>query len=312
MELIVLTRARRIQRAVHLGNGFLVAAALAGCVALAGATWLGARIADPRTAAEPRADLHAAQLRREVANLRQRMERVRGAARHDLDALALRLSEVQATAIRVDALGERLVRLAGLDSDEFSFGKPPPRGGPAPSQPVAPLGVSDFLDSLESLERVLDLRVLELEALENSLLTGRLAEQARPAGAPVDGGWLSSAFGHRSDPLTGERSMHMGVDFAGRPGTPIASVASGIVSFSGTRTGLGRVVEIDHGNGYVTRYAHNRKNLVSTGDRVAKGQHIAQMGSSGRSTGTHVHFELLHEGKHLDPMAFIEEARESR
>jgi murein DD-endopeptidase MepM/ murein hydrolase activator NlpD len=112
-------------------------------------------------------------------------------------------------------------------------------------------------------------------------------------------------FGSRSDPMTGQRSRHFGVDFAGKRGSPIRAVAAGIVVFSGTRTGLGRVVEVDHGNGYMTRYAHNLKNLVTVGQRVAKAEHVALLGSSGRSTGNHVHFEILHNGKPLDPMPFI-------
>jgi murein DD-endopeptidase MepM/ murein hydrolase activator NlpD len=296
---------------MHLGGGVLTLAGIAGCLVLAGAVWLGAQFAGPAASPDPRPDLYASAMRLEVEKLQHRMRNVSGAARHDLDALALRLSELQATAIRVDALGERLVQLAGLDPEEFSFGEPPPRGGSAPTGDVEPFGVKDFVGGLAELERVLDLRVQELQALENTLLTGRLARQAHPSGAPVDRGWLSSAFGSRIDPLTGQRSRHLGLDFAGKRGSPIASVASGIVTFSGTRTGLGRIVEIDHGNGYMTRYAHNSKNLAVAGQRISKGQFIARIGSSGRSTGNHVHFEVLHHGKHLNPMKFINEARKS-
>lgn len=311
MELIVLTRRRRIQRAMHLGSGVLALGGVVVCMALAGALWVGMQIAGASTAPASQPDLLATALRAEVAKLRDRTADVSAAARLDLDALALRLSELQATAIRIDALGERVVQLAGMDPDEFSFGEPPPRGGTAPTGDEEPLGVMDFLDNLKVLERVLELRVQELEALETNLLTGRLAKQAFPTRAPVDSGWLSSTFGSRTDPLTGEQSRHLGLDFAGKRGSPIASVAAGIVTFSGIRTGLGRMVEIDHGNGYTTRYAHNSKNLVTAGQRVAKGQLIAKMGSSGRSTGNHVHFEVLRKGKHLNPMRFIKEARSS-
>ncbi len=309
MELIVLTRRRRIQRAVHVGGPLVALGAVAGVGLLAGAVWLGFKLHEPLMTADPRPDLYAAAMRREVDEQKSRVDTALGEARHDLDALALRLSELQARAIRLDALGGRLVALGGLDQAEFSFGAAPPRGGPAPSGPGEPNRVPDFVAALEELERILELRGQELAALESSLLSGRLADATRPEGRPLLGGWISSTFGFRSDPLTGERSMHYGIDFAGKRGSPVRAVAAGIVVFSAARAGLGRVVEIDHGNGYLTRYAHNLKNLVKVGQRVDKGEAIAQLGSSGRSTGNHVHFEVLHEGRPLDPMPFIRAAR---
>jgi len=309
VELIVLSRRRRVQRAMHLGAPVVSLLGLAVLSLLAGAFWLGTRVSGPVAAADPRPDLYAAAMRQQLAGYESRVENAVDAARQDLDALALRLSDLQARAIRLDALGGRLVELAGLDQAEFSFGEAPPRGGAAPTGAEDPNTVPDFIESLVLLDEMLELRTQELTALEGNLLSGRLAAVATPAGAPVLSGWISSAFGRRSDPLTGERSKHMGVDFAGKRGTPIHSVAAGIVLFSGTRSGLGRVIELDHGKGYVTRYAHNLKNLVKAGERVAKGQQIATMGSSGRSTGNHVHFEVLRDGKPLDPMSYIRAVR---
>ena len=119
------------------------------------------------------------------------------------------------------------------------------------------------------------------------------------------GGWMSSLYGYRSDPMSGKKEFHQGVDVAGKPGTPITAVAAGIVIWSGQRYGYGDLVEISHGNGYTTRYAHNKKNLVSVGEKVEKGEIIALMGATGRSTGTHVHFEVLRHGKHLNPNKYL-------
>lgn len=305
MELIVLTRRRRIQRAVHVGPA---ASALLGCMGvalLAAAFWAGLGLELRPLTQDPRADLHAAAMAKDLAGQKERVDDAVAAARRDLDALALRLSELQARAIRLDALGERLVEMGGMDPAEFSFGTPPPRGGQAPAGESERNQVPDFIASLEGLASVMDLRAQELAALEASLVSGRLATATTLAGSPLPGGWISSLFGVRSDPINGQRSHHYGVDFAGKRGSPIRAVAAGIVVFSGTRSGLGRVVEIDHGNGYLTRYAHNLKNLVTVGQRMAKGEPAALLGSSGRATGNHVHFEVLHNGKPLDPMPFI-------
>jgi len=309
MELIVLTRRRRIQRAVHLGPGTTALLAGVGIALLAAAFWAGHTFDARAIVQDPRPDLHAAAMAKELASQKERVDEAVGASRRDLDALALRLSELQARAIRLDALGERLVEMGGLDPAEFSFGTPPPRGGQAPAGESEPNQVPDFIASLEGLASVLDLRVQELAALESTLVSGRLAHATTLAGSPLPWGWISSVFGPRSDPITGQRSRHYGVDFAGKRGSPVRAVAAGIVVFSGTRSGLGRVVEIDHGNGYLTRYAHNLKNLVTVGQRVAKSEHVALLGSSGRSTGNHVHFEVLHNGKPLDPMPFIHAGR---
>jgi len=311
VQLIVLSRRRRIQRALHIGSPATALLGIAGCALLAGVFVLGARVAGEPPAADPRPDLYAAAMHKELASHAARVGEAVGAARRDLDALALRLSDLQARTIRLDALGARLVELAGLEASEFSFGEPPARGGTAPQAGAEPNRVEDFLDTLAELERTLDLRAQELAALEASLISGRLAEQVTPSGSPVVRGWISSGFGPRIDPLTGGRGMHHGVDFAGPRGSPIRAVAAGIVVFAGVRSGLGRVVEIDHGKGYVTRYAHNLENLVKVGQRVARGEHVARMGSSGRSTGNHVHFEVLYQGRPLNPMTFIRAAERS-
>ncbi len=137
--------------------------------------------------------------------------------------------------------------------------------------------------------------------MESMLIDSTLQSQTIPTGSPTLDGWVSSLFGKRTDPMTGRVEFHDGIDYAGKSGSPILAVASGIVTWSGVRHGYGNMVEINHGNGYQTRYAHNKKNIVVVGEKVDKGQIIALMGSSGRSTGTHVHFEVVNNGKAVNP-----------
>ena len=284
--------------------------------AIGGAFWLGNsyRAAPPTitvAADDPRPDLLVAVMVNQLATLREEVITARDRAETDLDALAQQLAELQAGAIRVDALGARLVDMIGLAPEEFSFGSTPPMGGPEPVNSGMQTQASDLAAAMDELATRLAGRVHELEVLEKALLEARLAEQMHPKGRPVSIGWVSSGFGWRNDPMTGRRSFHEGIDFPGPPGSPIFSVASGIVTFAGRRSGFGNVVEVDHGRGYVTRYAHNKENVVKRGDRVEKGQKIATMGSSGRVTGTHLHFEVMKDGKPLNPMTFIrkEQAR---
>ena len=165
--------------------------------------------------------------------------------------------------------------------------------------------VPDFISSLETLASDLQDRAPKLRVVETALLARRLEAEVMPSGRPVLKGWISSLFGNRTDPMNGKRAFHAGVDFAGRSGSDIIAVASGVVSWSGTKQGYGRMVEVDHGNGYSTVYAHNRRNLVKVGDTVRKGDIIALMGATGRATGTHVHFEVLRNGRPVNPLDYV-------
>jgi murein DD-endopeptidase MepM/ murein hydrolase activator NlpD len=149
------------------------------------------------------------------------------------------------------------------------------------------------------------LRDSQLSALENVILARELKEQTHPAGRPVAAGFISSYFGERTDPFSGEEGYHKGVDFAGSAGENVVAVAAGVVTWSGQRAGYGNLVEINHGDGYVTRYAHNEKTLVNVGETVKRGDPVALMGSTGRSTGPHVHFEVLRNGRQVDPLTFV-------
>lgn len=226
-------------------------------------------------------------------------------AEKSLDAMAGRLSLLQGHVMRLDALGSRLATMADLKDIEFDLDNPPGMGGPVSELGQQSMNIPDFLGTLEQLEVTIEDRSEKLTAMESMLINRSLQEQTLPAGRPALGGWISSLYGYRTDPMTGKKELHEGVDFAGKPGTSITAVAAGIVTWSGARYGYGNMVEISHGNGYITRYAHNEENLVAVGEKVEKGEVIAIMGSSGRSTGTHVHFEVLRHGKHVNPKKYI-------
>ncbi len=224
-------------------------------------------------------------------------------AQSDLDALAAHIGQMQANVTRLNALGQRLVVVAKLDSDEFDFDQKPAYGGP--HDPEADTGIS-LSTVLTDLNEQLQSREQQLSLLEDVIMRSELKKEARPAGRPIGKGWISSYFGKRTDPFSGKLEMHKGMDFAGKKGSDVIAVASGVVTWSGERYGYGNLVEISHGNGYVTRYGHNDEILVKAGDTVERGQSISKMGSTGRSTGPHVHFEVLLNNRQIDPLRFVQ------
>jgi murein DD-endopeptidase MepM/ murein hydrolase activator NlpD len=235
----------------------------------------------------------------EIAETRQQTE-------DTLDALAIRIGQLNARVIRLDALGRRLTEMADLEDGEFDFDNEPAIGGPeeeylAYGSAAAP----DLLEAMATLDTQLDNREAQLGALEGVILGQNLSARVYPQGRPVRSGWMSSYFGRRTDPFTGKPANHRGVDFAGKEGDEIIAVADGVVTWSADRYGFGQLVEINHGNGYSTRYAHNQENLVAVGDEVKKGQIVALMGDTGRATGPNLHFEVLKNGQRVNPVTFI-------
>lgn len=304
MEVIFISNHLRGRRRTHLGTGGTAAllAAVAGLAA--GMYFLGYHSAP--IAADPRPELYAAAWRAEVQNQRAQVNAAIRDTEENLDALALRLGEMQARVIRLDALGTRLVEMAKLDSEEFSFDETPARGGPMPEEDLQQsVQVPDFLEALEQLSLLLEDREPKMAVVEGTLMNRKLGEQVYPTGRPVKRGWMSSLFGWRNDPITGKRAFHEGIDFASRPKSEVVAVAAGVVVWAGRRWGLGETVEVNHGNGYTTLYAHNSKLLVKVGDTVKKGQQLALVGSTGRSSGPHVHFEVRFNGKAINPIKFV-------
>ncbi len=229
----------------------------------------------------------------------------RTSARESREASALRLAKLQARIVRLDALGERLTSVAKLEEGEFDFSQPPALGGPLEEKEDGQVVLPDYLQLLERLAEDIESREQQLSILENLLVSRKIQDDVFIAGRPVEKGWMSSRFGNRNDPITGKRAWHSGVDFAGKEGSNVISVAAGVVVYSGPRSGYGQLVEINHGSGFKTLYGHHKKIHVKVGDIVKKGQVIGLMGSSGRSTGPHVHFEVYKNGRVVDPSSYI-------
>lgn len=229
-----------------------------------------------------------------------------------LDALSIRVGQMNARIIRLDALGRRLTEMANLEEGEFDFDAAPAFGGPEedPLPTGSAVAVPEVLAAMQILDQQLDNRETQLGVLESMLMDQKLSDRVYPQGRPVKSGWMSSYFGRRTDPFTGKPANHRGVDFAGQSGAEVIAVADGVVTWSSTRYGFGNLIEINHGNGYATRYAHNSENLVSVGEEVRKGQTVALMGDTGRATGPNLHFEVLQNGTRVNPVTFIRQGAE--
>lgn len=244
--------------------------------------------------------------RQQLEQQRQELEKAKSLSQKQLNALTARLGIMQAHVRRLDAAGARIADIAGLDAKEFDFGVPPAIGGPEELEELEVASQTpDFFALLDELSSQLLNREQQLSALESLVLDKHIGVERYISGRPIAKGWMSSFYGRRTDPFTGRPAWHAGVDFAGKEGSPVLSTAAGVVTFVGERYGYGLLVEISHGDGFVTRYGHNQEALVAVGDVVGKNQHIAKMGNSGRSTGAHVHYEILKDGKQINPLRYI-------
>jgi murein DD-endopeptidase MepM/ murein hydrolase activator NlpD len=304
MNIILFSRHSGWARQVNLARPLTVGAiATLTFVVLGGAFALGLHLGRGSHERLVLADTHRfadvlSQQKQQIADLRQNLQL-------RVDAMAMRLGEVNAHVIRLDALGKRLTEMASIDSREFNFDRDPPAGGPEPDGEGVSAQIPDLSAMLEQLEQRVDLRQSQLSELENVILARELKEEIHPEGRPVANGFISSYFGERTDPLDGREAFHKGVDFAGTAGSQVVAVAAGVVTWAGERSGFGKLIEINHGDGYVTRYAHNERTLVTVGETVKRGEPVALMGSTGRSTGPHVHFEVVRNGRPVDPLTFI-------
>ena len=312
MNIIIVRNAHTVPRRLDLSgrrSRLLAVAALAGCamffIALGVVSTLligGTRANDLREIAELRASL-AAQ-RDALAGLGQDSHR-------NLDAFAMQLGKLQAQATRLNALGDRLAEVGKLGDGEFDFSSEPALGGP--DERVAGIGGTLPLQAnIDELAAEFDRQEAQLDVLENLLRDRTIDNALLPSGMPVAQGYIASGYGSRTDPIDGHAGMHRGIDFDAPYGSDIHAVADGVVTWSGQRSGYGNVVEIDHGNGYMTRYAHNSRNIAEVGTRVHSGQTIAKVGSTGRSTGPHCHFEVWLNGRAVNPIAYVKTKRATR
>jgi len=302
MKVILLPRSRASAHTLNVSVPAVVAGVCVSVACLIGG--FGYLLADRLGSAQPLAEVE--QVQQDLATQRAEIAELRDRAQEQLDALAIRMGELNARAIRLDALGGRLTEMAELDNGEFDFDSDPAVGGPLEPAATPEDGqLADFLLEMKTMDKGLHEQEQQLSILERLLMTRKLNERLSPKGRPVKGGYLSSYFGQRTDPFTGKAATHRGVDFAGKRGSDVIAVAAGVVTYSGPRSGYGNMVEVNHGNGYVTRYAHNDENLVAPGESVQPGQKIALMGSTGRATGPNLHFEVRYRGRAVDPVRFI-------
>jgi len=240
---------------------------------------------------------------------KQDLAQMRDEAQNHLNALAVRMGQMQAQMLRVEALGQHVAQKAKLGGSEFDFAQLPAQGGPADTADTEPLSSLDIMKALDELALQIDDRQRQLEVMEQLVSQRELKQAVSPTGRPIGEGWLSSYYGKRTDPFSGRQEMHKGMDFAGKMGSDVLATAAGVVTWAGKRYGYGQLVEINHGNDLVTRYGHAQEILVKVGERVEPGQKIALMGSSGRSTGPHVHYEVLKNGKQVNPTKYVRASR---
>jgi murein DD-endopeptidase MepM/ murein hydrolase activator NlpD len=243
-----------------------------------------------------------------LADQRQEAQKTQEAVEGHLSAMAMKLGELQARMLRLDSLGERLARLAGLKPQELpalETGSIPGRGGPAPTL-HRDFTVDEFTTMLGQLTREVDERSDQLGVLEALVVTDSVKKKFLPTLRPIEDGWFSSNFGWRIDPFNGQKTFHEGIDFPAEVGTPVEAAASGKVIYAEVHPAYGKMVEIDHGNGLISRYAHCSLLLVKEGDLVMRGQRVAEVGSTGRSTGPHLHFEVRLNGVPQNPARFLE------
>ena len=224
--------------------------------------------------------------------------------RESLNGLAVKLGELQARILRLDAFGQRLAKAAGVKAEEFRFDEKPGQGGPAPVASRS-LSMGEFQQMLDGISRTLEDRSDKLGVLDSLILDDRLTRKTIPTTMPVAMGYYSSNFGYRVDPFTGKQAFHTGVDLIAPTGTSVMAAAGGVVSQVATSSDYGNFIDVDHDNGLTTRYGHLSKQLVRVGDVVMKGQRIALVGSTGRATGPHLHFEVREKGIPLNPNKFL-------
>ncbi len=307
MNILILSSSKGKLGGVNLAKPLsLVVAMLALSAIVAGSAYVGYHLND-RQGWQADKELVAV-WQEDIETHRQSLMRLQEEADADIDALSSRVGVLQAHVLRLDALGRKLLVMADIEEGEFDFNQSPASIGGPETQGDQMFEPDQLSMAIARLNQELNDRENQLLVLENLVLSQNLQNEVQPSGRPILKGWISSYYGMRTHPLSGRREMHKGMDFAGKYGEPVIAVAKGVITYAGKRWGYGNVVDIAHGNGYTTRYAHNSKILVSVGDTVEKGFQIAEIGSSGRSTGPHVHFEVLKNGVEINPLRFIRAA----
>jgi murein DD-endopeptidase MepM/ murein hydrolase activator NlpD len=299
VNLIIVSKFLKTPKKVSFGNP-KIAAVAAGLLLAGVSAAFGAGYA--LRASDAVANAQAARMQQELAAQRAELKAAREQAQREINGVAARVGELQAQANRLNALGERLTRDGKLSDGEFDFEHAPGMGGAEVSEDIP---AKELLKDLDQLQKKFDSSGKQLSVLESMMYNQQLQLAAIPNGRPSKG-YITSGFGTRADPFTGGHAHHMGIDFSARIGDPVLAAAGGVVSFAGVKSGFGNVVEVDHGNGYTTLYGHNSRLIVRAGDIVRAGQQLAKAGSTGRSTGPHVHFEVHVNGRPVNPRPFLD------
>jgi murein DD-endopeptidase MepM/ murein hydrolase activator NlpD len=302
MDIILVSNRLAKARSITLTKMHLMALAVVACV-----LFLAAAVSAQYVIVRLQPSAISDELKAWLSSAQQEEQRKHQAYLHEsMDTMAKNLGQLQARLSRLDSLGARLAKMAGMKPQEFSFDKAPAQGGPyVPAPQQADVGADTMNQQLASLTALLNDRSDKLVALETLLMQNTLSNRLLQSVAPINDGWYSSNFGWRIDPFTGKNAMHEGVDFMVQLGTPIYASAGGIVVYADHHPQYGNMIEIDHGHDIVTRYAHASKLLVKVGAVVRSGQEIAKVGSTGRSTGNHLHFEVRYKGMAQNPVRFI-------
>ncbi|WP_144780459.1 M23 family metallopeptidase [Marinobacter maritimus] len=309
MNIILVGKSHGKSRVLALNGTVVFALALAIAALVAAAGWGGYSVAVSQAeAVEPSDSELVAEWQSKLGEQKAELAGLQQNVQYQVDALTLRLGEIQGRLLRLDALGQRFVESGLVASDEFDFNQPAAVGGPEESLPADSFSAPELTRMIDELEHKMQDREQQLRLLDQVSSRQKLEDELYLEGRPITWGWLSSRYGYRSDPFTGKRTWHAGVDLAGKEGSDIISVAGGVVSYADERYGYGNLVEIDHGDGLITRYAHCKTIKVNVGDVIQKGQVLALMGSTGRSTGPHVHFEVIRNGKSENPETYIKRA----
>lgn len=300
MQIIVVSGDFRTKKSLNVGLPQVVGLTFVALLALGLTATLANYLSLKYAATSNHPLIRSVLLADQHAEAKERQQQIQD----NINNLAMKLGEAQAHMLRLDGLGEKLAKVAGLKPAELpSATANTGRGGAATDG--APLSIDDFAKQLSELNKATDVKADQLSVLEALLVEGSAQRKFLPTLPPVENVNYTSNFGYRIDPFNGHQTFHEGVDFAAETGTAINAAASGKVIYADIHPGYGKSIEIDHGNGLVTRYAHASELLVKEGDLVVRGQRIARVGTTGRSTGPHLHFEVRLNGIAQNPGRFL-------
>ena len=299
MQIILVSRHLKVARTITIMPRHL---AIAG-IAFVSLVMFSAMLISWLTAHGPRAGSQV-----EALSQQQETHQAQQFLNNNLQLMATRLGELQAQVLHLDTLGDRLAGIAGIKREAPPASKPV--AGQGGAFVPAPPGADELQREIDRLSREVDLRSDELAVLESRFLEKRVKERLMPTTLPVKEAFLGSPFGHRSDPIVGQRAMHEGIDFNAETGTPVVAAADGVVLSAGWQSDFGNMIEVDHGDGLTTRYAHLSRMNAKAGSLVKRGERIGAVGSTGRSTGSHLHFEVRMLGVAQNPASFLKQGEE--